>query len=158
MCRICEGATWEEVFEADATRIAVYGYVLIGVEAREPWVYTAGLCDSADHPEFLLAGRELSESSRVLKWLAESVIAGARYQAGDVVCTPFAFTRLDVVEETEHRPDTFAMWHQFRAADVLLSPDLTALQVTIVASFSSGESKAHPNRAERRRRKRKSHE
>jgi hypothetical protein len=177
MCRICEGATWEEVLATDATAIAVDGYALIGVEGddHQPWVYTTGLGDSVDHPELVVAGARIETSARIVRWLADSVIEGCHYDVGDSVRTPYGMVRMGAVASVQYELDTFAEWHRLREAQLLHSPELIALQVILGASFfcweheSSqpvlsdpnarvGEPKPRPNREERRRRNRRSHE
>src|SRR5690606_23483616 len=73
MCRICDGATREQLNEEAALEISVYGYSLQGVVDPEhsPWVYAVGLLDSAGHPELIIPGVDPEESAPILSRVAD---------------------------------------------------------------------------------------
>lgn len=174
MCRLCEGASWEEVVAENATAIAVYGYILQGVtdDDHAPWVYTVGLLDAVDHPEMIVAGLSVETSAHVLAELADAALEGRRYDVGDCARTRRGTVRIGAVHPIQYGLDTFNNWHELRAAGVIHAPELAAVQVVFGHSFFCAEHQAAqpllsdprarvgelltpPNRAARRRRRRR---
>ncbi len=172
MCRICEGANPEDLIDEDATRIAVHGYMLQGVvdADHQPWVYTTGLLDAAEHPELIVAGASVEESARVLTTLADAVLEGEVFAVGDTVSGIGGSARIGAVDTIQYGLDTFNMWHELHDHGVLQAPVLTAVQVLLGSSFFCtehqagqpnladpnarvGERRPGPNRAARRRRR-----
>jgi hypothetical protein len=170
MCRLCDGASWDEFLEENAMRLAVYGYFLMGVvdDDCEPWVYTVGLMDSAAHPELIVAGPEPEACAAVLTELAERVLAGERFAVGGKARAAGDPVSFGAVHPAQYENDTFNYWHEARAADVLDAPELEAVQVILGSSCFCeehqhaqpilsnpaarvGERPPPPNRAARRR-------
>ena len=174
MCRICDGASLEEVLASDAARIDEHGYVMMGVEGDadgvvQPWVYTIGLLDLAVHPELIVVGAEIDTAAWLLRLVAEKVLDGARFRAGDTIALPPGNARLRDVHEVHYDNGTFNMWHELRAYGAFDAPELTALQMMLPRSLFCPEHRdsqpllsdprvcitgPRPNRAERRRRQR----
>ena len=123
MCRLCEGATWDDVIADARLQIAVNGYMLFGVTGDDhyPWVYTAGLIDSG-HPELIIASVSTETSAEILNVLAKSVIEGDRFEVGEHIGATARLVRIGAVDDVQYDLDSFAMWHRLRDAGVLHVP------------------------------------
>lgn len=81
MCRICEGATRQQVLDEARCHIIHHGWFLQGIEATPGeddgyWVYTVGLLENFGHPELVVTDIEYREGATMLNWLGEKVRAG----------------------------------------------------------------------------------
>jgi hypothetical protein len=174
MCDICDGATREELNAEAQMRIAVHGYTLQAVAGGDiqPWVYTIGLVDGFDHPELIIVGKSPRWSARVLASFADEIVAGERYDEGDQMAIDDLTLRFGAVHEVQYRLDTFARWHDLALAGVITPRELTALQIVLGDGFFCadcrdaqtllsdaearvGSPRRVPNRAERRRRRKR---
>jgi hypothetical protein len=173
MCRLCEGATREQLVEEARLRIAVHGYTLQGVvgDDIQPWVYTIGLLDGFDHPELVMAGPSTRKCADILTAFANEVRDGERYEVNDRLTAGAVSVTFGAVHHVQYELDTFAFWHECRNAGVIRAAQPSALQVKLSDNWfcsdhrgtqpvlSDPESRVglplrRPNRAERRRRKR----
>jgi Domain of unknown function (DUF4262) len=173
MCRICEGFSLEDVLALDAARIDEYGFVLVGVadpeDDHDPWVYTVGLLDAADHPELIIAGVATETSAAMLGSLARAALAGERFEVGDTIDLGQGGARVGAVHPVQYDLDTFNMWHELQDFGALEAAQLEAVQIVLSSAFFCrnhrgsqpllndrgarvGSRPAPPNRAERRRR------
>src|SRR4051812_40756449 len=124
MCRLCDGASWEEVLAEHELRLAVYGYVIAGVVDDDyvPWVYTVGLLDATGHPELIIAGPQAETCAAVIHDLAERVMAGEEFVIGDkakVAGEPVSFGD---VHAAHYADDTFNQWHELQRSDLITTP------------------------------------
>jgi hypothetical protein len=178
---MCEGFSLDDVLALDAAHIAEYGYLIIGVESRaeeqpqhEPWAYTVGLLDAADHPELIAAGVRPETAGPLLSDLAHAVLVhDERYEEGDVIEVGRRRSlRFGAVNEIQYALDTFNMWHNLADYGAVRTPALEALQVVLSPGFFCSEHgfaqplladrsarvgtrRATPNRAARRSRGRR---
>src|SRR4051812_14474462 len=109
-CADCvTGASWEEVLEEQALKLAVYGYFMTGVldDDCEPWLYTVGLLDAAGHPELVIAGPKADTCASVLHELAERVMAGERFGVGDTATAAGDPVSFGAVDLAHYADDTF---------------------------------------------------
>jgi hypothetical protein len=171
MCRLCDGASRDDLIAEDRLAIAVNGYTLCGVgdDDHYPWVYTCGLVDSAGHPELVIAGVSTDTSAKVLNALATGIVEGGRVEIGEHLDVAGELVRVGAVNEIQYELDTFAWWFELRDAAVLSAPGCAAAQVILENTFCSehdmqpllsnrgarvGALRMRPNRAARRRRRR----
>lgn len=82
MCDICDGWTYEEVFDDLHCRVRHFGWALQGVEASPPWVYTIGLTERFDHPELVIVGMEIPMAMYALNALGTMIATGERLEPG----------------------------------------------------------------------------
>ncbi len=170
---MCEGFSLDDVLALDAARIAEYGFVIIGVEGREPdhgpWAYTVGLLDAADHPELIMAGPKLETCGAILSVLGHAVVdEGERFDVGDRIDTPAGDAIVGVVHQIQYALDTFNFWYNLHEFGALRTHALEAVQIVLPPGFFCHEHRdsqpvlAHQlarvgerpaNRAERRRRR-----
>jgi hypothetical protein len=131
MCRICDGATRDQLNEEAATEIAVNGYMLQGVGDSEhsPWVYSVGLLDSSFHPELIVPGVSPEVSAPILRKLADAIFAGQGFKPGASAVIDGTRLRFGEVHDVQYDLDTFAMWHELWHVDVIDAIELSALQV-----------------------------
>jgi hypothetical protein len=173
MCRICEGASPDDVVADAGVRIAVNGYTVFGVggDGHAPWLYTAGLLDACDHPELIVAGVDADLGARLLGTLADPVLGGDRFEVGDHCGARGRMVRIGAVDPVQYDAHAFAMWHRLREAAVLRAPRLSAVQVVVEDGFCAehaamqpllsdpkarlGTRRPLPNRAARRRQARR---
>jgi len=170
MCRICDGASWEDVLAERELRLAVYGYFMTGVadDDCDPWIYTVGLLDAIGHPELIVAGAEPEGSAAILTELSERILAGDRFAVGDktrAAGDPVWFGR---VHPVQYETSTFNQWHETQRAGLLETAELEAIQVILAPNCFCNECGDHqpilsnpaarvgerpppPNRAARRR-------
>ena len=148
MCEICDGRTFEDMLAGRAARVAEYGYALQGVEAlggAVGWVYTAGLMDSARHPELIMAGVPPDPAASILEAIAESILDGERYDTGERLRLPDGHAlRLGAVHPVQYERDTFAIWFGLQRTGAVRSPELAAFQVVPGAGFPGPWRRAQP--------------
>ena len=88
MCALCDGGTHEELFTNDFIRIAIDGFVLVGVDAPMPWMYTIGLVQSFAHPELVMTGPGFEVSAHLLSHTIERIRNGDRFTATSPPMSP----------------------------------------------------------------------
>jgi hypothetical protein len=117
MCSICDGKTWEQVMQETHDMIGRYGYTLQGVEPdldHPPWVYTIGLLESFDHPELSILGVPLNFGMSVLGAVAQGVVDGDWYQAGETVAVGGSLHfHIAEVDPQLWEGDMFGSWHNY---------------------------------------------
>ena len=87
-CVMCNGATRDECLDRIHRRVLDHGFTMqaVGASLNERGVvYTIGLVDKYDHPEFVVAGRPIGEAARVVEPLAMGVTEGNRYKPGETI-------------------------------------------------------------------------
>jgi hypothetical protein len=133
MCSICDGETFEEYIAGARLRIAVYGYMMCGVndDYVYPWVYTAGLSDARGHPELIIASASLETNAVICKAMSETIMSGDRFEIGEILRVAGKRVRIGAVADIQYELDTFNMWHELREAGVLNAPRLSAVQVVV---------------------------
>ena len=144
MCDMCEGMSLDDIIERDAELIRKHGFTMVGVTANgddphDPinWIYTVGLLDTAAHPELVIAGAPLSVGASLMSAFARAVLDGERFLVGDRIDLggEFGDARVGAVDEIQYRLDTFNMWHNLQAADVLQTDKLEVVQVVLPAEL-----------------------
>lgn len=83
MCEICDGSSYEDMFERCDHRIATHGWFVQGVSGEAPWVYTVGLQESISHPELVLVDVEPELGTQMLNRLGDAIVAGEVFRAGE---------------------------------------------------------------------------
>jgi hypothetical protein len=139
---MCEGFSLEDVIAMDAAHIERYGYTLIGVadpargdDDPASWVYTVGLLDRMDHPEFVIAGVPTRTSAPILAALAGDVLDGERFLVGETIDLGDGIARVGAVHDVQYELDTFNMWHNLKHAGALQAPELVAVQIVLPAAL-----------------------
>jgi len=174
MCRLCDGASWEEVVAERELQLAVYGYFITGVrdEHCDPWLYTVGLLDAIGHRELIVAGPRAEACAAVLHDLAERVLAGEEFAVGDKSKAAGDRVTFGAVDVAHYADDTFNQWHEMQRAGLIDTPELEAVQVVLApdcfcidcqylqpvlsnADARVGVRPIPPNRAARRRSQRR---
>ena len=135
MCTLCENAatTEEEVAELHG-RILKWGFTMVSVGSpqRRGWAYTIGLLDQKGHPELVVAGWPLPGAVRVLGEMAESVVAGRRYDVGG---PEFSMRGTDLgvvcVHEEHLKRGLMNMWHTYYDGVGRFDLELRAMQIVL---------------------------
>jgi hypothetical protein len=146
MCRICDGFTIEEVIAEDAAEIAEHGFVLQGVaggsgrgDDPDSWVYTVGLLDTIGHPEMIVAGVGVDTGGRVLTHLARWAIEDdERFEPGDAIELGPGIADVGKVHDAHfgRNRGTFNMWYTLKAARVVRTRRLRAVQILLPPELS----------------------
>lgn len=170
MCAICEGWTEEELLADLHKKKTLYGFTMSGVEGPTGWAYTIGLTEAADHPELILVGVDDEVTEAVLSIVACRILDGERFEPGDEVIIGGHRFRVGAVHPNRWADDTFNLWHDYY--DVYGDrPEPAAVQLlpppTMFCKCHANSAERHrldlpvrlvsagPNRAERRRAKRR---
>ena len=88
MCAICDGKTYEQVFETMHTHIAGGRWALQGVEGgsrSEGWVYTIGLTHNFGHAELVIVDGDLQQDGALLNELGARISRGLRVDASSTL-------------------------------------------------------------------------
>lgn len=130
MCIICDGGTFEELMSDQFVRIAMRGYVLVGVEGPTSWSYSIGLVRSFEHPELVMSG-PLELADHALPQVVDRIRAGERFDAssGPVQlcdCTTVAFGSVDPAQWEHGRFDHWKRFYDWVGGDL---PHADAVQV-----------------------------
>ncbi|MEY2458368.1 MAG: hypothetical protein QOG30_198 [Acidimicrobiaceae bacterium] len=80
MCVICDGGSEEDLLNDEFVRVAVEGFVMVGVESESPWIYTIGLLQSYDHPELVVTG-QAEEGAKLIVRVVDRIKEGQRFNA-----------------------------------------------------------------------------
>ncbi|MGH9118325.1 MAG: DUF4262 domain-containing protein [Acidimicrobiales bacterium] len=168
MCRICDGATADEVLCDIHFEVVVNGFTQVPVAGDDhSWTYTIGLA-ARGHAELVMAGVRLDHPIEVVDRLATRVLAGERFD-GDEGCVIDDDDVLVVraVHPSHFEQGLLAMWDAYY--DTRPDPPrLTALQIVPAAWLGEGHAdsppplhlspphrRGRPNREARRRRARR---
>ena len=84
MCEICDGKTYQEIFEGMRDRIHAHGWTLQGVTPGvhgSGWVYTIGLMEAFGHPELVVTGGDIQSNGGLLNEISERISRGLRVDA-----------------------------------------------------------------------------
>ena len=135
MCRICDGATADEVLSDIHFEVLLKGFTQVPVDGDDlPWTYTIGLA-ARGHPELVLAGVELDTATAVVARLAWRVLAGERLDndRGCVVDDGHLLA-FRAVHPWHFEQGLLAMWNNYY--DTRPDPPrLTALQIVPPATW-----------------------
>lgn len=113
MCFICEGSTYEELFNKAHRRIRHFGFTMLGVEGspdQPSWIYTVGLTDRYLHPELAVQGEEPNVSFALLGPLAKRVVEGEVFRPGDHVHVDGFCFHFEPVDSRVWEGDLFNQW------------------------------------------------
>jgi hypothetical protein len=116
MCSICEGQTYEELLRQTDRRINHFGFTMLGIGpgADQPsWIYTVGLTDRYRHPELAVLGEEPDVSFLLLGILAQRVIEGERFSAGEHIHVDEFCFHFEPVDARIWHGDLFNQWHWY---------------------------------------------
>jgi len=134
MCRMCDGATLDEVlFHLDA-RIDRHGFTQVPVEGPQPWTYTIGLA-AMGHPELVVAGIELRPATTIVDRLARRVVDGESFDVGEAVIEGGDSFELLPVHSWHLRRGLMNMWRTYYSALGGPRPPLAAIQVLAPPSW-----------------------
>ena len=126
------------------------------------------------HPEMVIAGVSIEVSGSLLSVLAESVLAGERYEVGDTIELGRGVARVGAVDEIQYELGTFNMWQNLQRYGTLQASELEAVQIIVPSNLFCpvhgpqqpllddpaarvGRRRPAANRAERRRRRHRPH-
>jgi hypothetical protein len=134
MCRMCDGATEDEVLAELDSYVVQYGFAQVPVENDgQPWTYTIGLA-ARGHPELVLAGTTLEPATQVVDRLARRVLEGERFDSDASVTEGGQRFTVRAVHAWHFDQGLMAIWNNY----YLGRPDpppFAALQVVAPATW-----------------------
>ena len=134
MCRICDGATEQDLFDSIDTHVAAGRWALQGVEPEpggEGWVYTIGLLENFGQPELVATGRNLGSYAGLLNEIGERVERGLRVDAGSVLDLDGYVVEFETVHPSYLAHGLCASWNNYYGATGTQPEPLRALQVVV---------------------------
>lgn len=132
MCIICDGATYQRVFDDQHARISTGDWALQGVEPGPntvPWVYTIGLIENFEQAEFVITHIDLDAGAWLLNELGDRVAQGLRIDARSSLEVDGLSIEFEAVHPTYLAHGLCASWNRYYDALGAEPGPLRALQV-----------------------------
>ncbi len=132
MCELCDGNTYEQVFETMRDHVGAGKWALQGVEpgASSPgWVYTVGLIQNFDHPELVVVNGDLRSCGALLDEIGLRISRGLRVDAGATLDLGGYVVEFGSVHASYLTDDLCASWENYYGWIGARPGPLRALQV-----------------------------
>lgn len=145
MCVLCDGGSEEDLLADEFVRIAIDGFVMIGVEGTPTWGYTIGLLQSFGHPELVVTGRPSSAQAHLIAHAVGRIKEGERFDVSSPPvelcdCGPLTF---GPVHDAQWEQGRFDWWLRYYAWAGGEPPSRQALQ--LLWSDAEGRFPPHPD-------------
>ena len=115
MCVLCDGGTFEDLFDGYTKLIDEHGFTMVGVFGGvRSWLYTIGLLATFGHPELVVTGLDAESATGLVAGLVERIRRGESFDASSHE-TMFAErpVRFASVHPTQWVHGRFNMWANY---------------------------------------------
>ena len=143
MCKLCDGATEEEVRDELHAIVQRYGWAVQGVETEaggSPFTYTIGLT-GLGHPELVIVGVDHRVAGMAINELGERVRHGERFEPGRLGATVLGHS-VELVEVDDIHVDEgligacFDYYEHYGTSDTEI--DVVQVYVPTVLTWADG--------------------
>lgn len=132
MCSICDGKTYEQVFEDMHVHIAAGRWALQGVEPwphGSGWIYTVGLAHNFGHPELVVTDNVLEQGGALLNEIGDRISRGHRVDATTALDLGGYVVEFETVHDSYLVGGLCASWDSYNAWIGARADPLSVLQV-----------------------------